>query len=80
MHSNFKFLGPGDVAISYSGQQMGRLAIYYILDTNPVEVHVMHIFLVDLQHSVSISEATLLCRTPRLHISDLKAPAALVHP
>lgn len=58
----------------------GQLIIYKILDTNRVKVHVVHIFLVDFQHSVSISEAAVLCRTPRIHIPDLKTAAALVHP
>ena len=62
--------------ISYCGQ----LIIYLILDTDPVVAHGAHIFLIDLQHLVSVSEATLLSRTPRLHISNLKALPALVDP
>lgn len=50
------------------------------MTTNPVEVHVGHIFIVDLQHVVSLSEVAVLCGAARVHISDLKASAVFVPP
>lgn len=50
----------------------------WVADTHCVKVHVDSIALIDFKHSVSISEAALVCRTPRLHHSDLKSLAALV--
>lgn len=48
------------------------------MDTHCVKVHVDCIVLIDFKHSVSVTEAALVCGTPRLHSSDLKSLAALV--
>lgn len=45
-----------------------------------VKVHVRCTVLVDFEHSVSISEAAVFCRTPWFHSSDLKGLATLVCP
>lgn len=60
-------------------KQNTKRQVCWVLDTNPVDVHLVHKFLVDFQESVSISEPAELSRTPCLHGSELQSPAALVH-
>lgn len=63
--------------LSYREKEVDENNIIVI--TNPVELHVVHIFLIDLQHSVSIFEATEFSGAPGLHLPDDMALSALLH-